>query len=138
MDWFDLGAINWIGVLVAFVASFALGWWWYSKAGFWKVWSEKAGLTEEVMENANMGVAFGGTAAFNLLGVVMLALLMNGLGVEDWSGGLVLGALVGLILRGGAHFIHNGFAARPPLISIIDAAHDTAGLAVAGVVLGLF
>ncbi len=138
MDWFDLGDVNWLAVLAAFVASFALGWWWYSGAGFWKVWSEKAELTEEKMHGANMGVAFGGTAVANLLGVILLALLMNGLGVDTWSGGLLLGALIGLIFRGGAHALHNGFAVRPPLITVIDAAHDTAGLALAGLILGIF
>ncbi|MDN4479241.1 DUF1761 domain-containing protein [Demequina lignilytica] len=138
MDWFDLGAINWIAVLVAFVVSFALGWWWYSPAGFWNLWRDKAGVTDDLMKDANMGAAFGGTVVFNVLGVILLALLMAGLGIDTWSGGLVLGALVGLIFRGGAHAIHNGFAVRSPAVTAIDTAHDTVALAVAGVILGLF
>ena len=138
MDWFDLGAVNWLAVLVAFVASFAMGWWWYSPAGFWKLWRDKAGVTDELMEGASMGGAFAGTLVANVLGVVLLAVLMNGLGIDSWSGGLALGALVGLIFRGGAHAIHNGFAVRSPAVTLIDAAHDMVGLAIAGTVLGLF
>ncbi|WP_062299566.1 DUF1761 domain-containing protein [Demequina maris] len=138
MDWFTFDGIDWIGVLVAFVVSFAIGWWWYSPAGFWKVWRDKAGVTDDLMKDANMGAAFGGTIAFNILGVILLAMLMNGLGVEDWTGGLLLGALIGLVFRGGAHAIHNGFAVRSPAVTAIDTAHDTVALAVAGVILGLF
>ncbi len=138
MEWFTLSDVNWLAVLVAFVASFALGWWWYSAAGFWKVWSAKAGVTPEVMEQAPMAVAFGGTIVANVAGVILLEVLMNALGIDTWSGGLAFGALLGLVMRGGAHALHNGFAARPPLITVIDAAHDTAALALAGLVLGLF
>ncbi|WP_296667251.1 DUF1761 domain-containing protein [Demequina sp.] len=138
MDWFTFEGINWIAVLVAFVVAFAVGWWWYSPAGFWKIWRTQAGVTDERMEQANMGAAFAGTIVANLLGVVLLAMLMNALGIDDWSGGLLLGAAVGLIFRGGAHAIHNGFALRSPTVTLIDAAHDMVGLAIAGVVIGLF
>ncbi|MFP5359944.1 MAG: DUF1761 domain-containing protein [Actinomycetes bacterium] len=138
MDWLTLEGINWIAVLVAFLATFAIGFWWYSDAGFFKVWRRLGRISREDMEGASMGVAFGGTIVANALGVILLAVLMNGLGIDDWAGGLVLGALVGLIFRGGAHALHNGFAIRHPGITVIDAAHDTVGLAVAGLVLGLF
>ncbi|WP_062461097.1 DUF1761 domain-containing protein [Demequina soli] len=138
MDWFTFEGINWLAVLVAFVVSFAVGWWWYSPAGFWRLWRDKAGITDEMMEGGNMGVAFGGTILATGLGVIVLAMLMNGLGIDDWSGGLVLGLVVGLILRGGAHAIHNGFAQRSPAVTLIDAAHDAVGLGVAGLIIGLF
>lgn len=138
MDWFTFDGIDWIAVLVAFLATFAIGFWWYSDAGFFKAWRRLGNITREDMGGASMGVAFGGTIAANVLGVILLAMLMNGLGIDDWSGGLLLGAIVGLIFRGGAHALHNGFAIRHPGITLIDAAHDTVGLAVAGLVLGLF
>ncbi len=138
MDWFTFDGVNWIAVLVAFVAAFALGWWWYSPAGFWKVWRDRAGVTDDLMKDANMGVAFGLTILANALGVILLAMLMNRLGIDGWAGGLLLGALVGLIFRGGAHALHNGFAVRSHSVTLIDAAHDTAGLALAGLILGLF
>ncbi|WP_062381288.1 DUF1761 domain-containing protein [Demequina pelophila] len=138
MDWLSLADVNWIAVLVAFLAAFALGFWWYSPVGLFPLWQRLNGMTREDMEGASMGVAFGGTIVANALGVILLAVLMNGLGIDDWAGGLVLGALIGLVFRGGAHALHNGFALRHPGITLIDAAHDTAGLALAGVVIGLF
>ena len=83
-----------------------------------------------------VGVAFGGTFLGSALGVILLALLMVGLGVEGWAAGLATGALVGLVFRGGAHAIHNGFAVRHPGVTLLDLAHDTIALAMAGAILG--
>lgn len=138
MEWLTLDGVHWGGVGLAFLASFILGWVWYSPAVFFPVWSRLDGLTEEKQKNAPMGIAFVGTAVANLLGVILLAVLMLGLGVSGVASGAVLGAVLGLVFRGGAHFLHNGFAVRDWRISVIDAAHDTVALALAGVVLGLF
>lgn len=137
-DWLTLDGVNWIGVLVAFVATFALSWFWYSKAAFFPMWQRLGKITDDQMENANMGVAFGGTTLFNLAGIVLLAMLMAALQVTGVAGGAALGAILGLVFRGGAHAIHNGFAIRDPRITLIDAAADTVSLAVAGAILALF
>jgi len=137
VEWFELGAINWWAVALAFALSFGLGWFWYSPQGFFNPWKRAAGITDEQMREADMGTAFGGTAAANLLGVILLAVLMAAADVSGAWQGLVFGAMVGLVFRGGAHALHNGFAIRRPLVTLIDAAHDTVALAVAGLVIGL-
>jgi hypothetical protein len=137
-DWLTLDGVNWIGVLVAFLAAFALGWLWYSNAMFFPLWKRLGNLSDDAIRNGNMLIGFGGTAVFTFLGVLILAMLMAATGATGPAGGAVLGAIVGLVLRGGAHAIHNGFALRDPRITLIDAAADTAGLALAGAILGLF
>jgi len=136
-DWLTLDGVNWIGVLVAFVATFALGWFWYSNAAFFPMWKKAGNITDEQMRSANMGVAFGGTTLATLLGVILLAILMHATGATSVAGGAALGAILGLVFKGGAHAGHNGFALRAPRITVIDAAADTVGLALAGVILGL-
>lgn len=136
MGWIDFGAVTWWAVLVAFVAAFVIGWFWYSPQGFFPVWARLGKISDDDMKNANMGIAFGGTVVGNLLGVVLVALLMPALGVEGWLAGLGFGALVGLVFRGGAHAIHNGFATRHPGVTLIDLAHDTIALAMVGAILG--
>ncbi|MCB2412249.1 DUF1761 domain-containing protein [Demequina sp. TTPB684] len=137
MEWFDLGAINWWAVVVAFVLSFGLGWLWYSPQGFFVPWKRAAGFTDEQMREADMGIAFAGTVVANVLGVLLLAVLMAAADVSGGWQGLAFGAIVGLVFRGGAHALHNGFAIRKPLVTVIDAAHDTVALALAGLVIGL-
>ena len=137
MEWLSFEGVNWIAVLIAFVVTFVINWFWYSDRGFFKPWKTAGGITSEQMEGANMGVSFGGAVVGNLLGIVLLAVLMAGLGVTGWWQGLVFGAVVGFVYRAGAHMIHNGFALRKTLITVIDGASDTVGLAVAGLILGL-
>lgn len=137
-DWLTLDGVHWGAVGLAFVATFALGWLWYSNAGFFPLWVRLAKVSDDDMKKANMAVAFGGTAAATVLGVVLLAVLMAATGATTVASGAVLGALVGVVFRGGAHAIHNGFAARHPGVTLIDLAHDTVGLAVAGAILGAF
>lgn len=137
MEWFDLGAINWLAVVFAFLLAFGLGWFWYSPQGFFNPWKRAASITDQQMQEADMGLAFGGTAAANLLGVILLAVLMAAADVSGWWQGLVFGAILGLIFRGGAHALHHGFAIRKPMVTLIDAAHDTAALALAGLIIGL-
>jgi hypothetical protein len=138
MEWLTFDDVNWLAVGAAFVVTFALGWFWYSQAAFFPLWSRLEGLTEEKMKSANMGVAFGGTAVANLLGIIMLAMLMTPLGATGIGGGAILGAVLGLVYRAGAHALHNGFAARDPRITLIDSAHDVVALAAAGAVLGIW
>ncbi len=136
MGWIDFGAVTWWAVAVAFLVAFVFGWFWYSPRGFFPLWARLGKISDEDMKNANMGIAFGGTVVGNLLGVLLVALLMPALGIEGWLAGLAFGALVGLVFRGGAHAIHNGFATRHPGVTLIDLAHDTIALALVGAILG--
>lgn len=140
MDWLDAGGVSWLGVLIAFVATMVFGFWFYSGAGLYRLWQRATGLTDDVVAVStpvNRVVAFGGTLLANALGVLLLAVLMAGLGVSGWWQGLVFGLMLGLVFRAGAHAIHNGFAHRAPLVTVIDGLHDAGALAVAGLVLGL-
>ncbi len=138
MEWLAFEDVHWGAVALAFVVSFGLGALWYSPMLFYPVWSRLEGLTEEKAKSANMAVAFGGTALSTLAGVVLLALLMVATGASGIGAGALMGAILGLVFRGGAHFIHNGFAARDPRVSLIDTAHDTVTLAIAGAILGIW
>src|SRR6188768_2427704 len=138
MGWLSFDGVNWLAVAIAFVVSFAFGWWYYSPAGVVPLWRRLGGITNEQMENAKMGVAFGGTILANLLGVILLAILMVQLDIDSWWSGALFGAIIGLVYRAGAHALHNGFALRHPGITALDGLHDIVTLALAGLVLGLF
>jgi hypothetical protein len=136
MDWLTVDGVDWIAVSVAFFATFVLGWIWYSQVAFFPVWTRLGRISDEDMKRANMGIAFGGMVVATLLGVVTLGILMAQLPVTGAASGAVLGGVLGFVFRGGAHAVHNGFAARHPGVTLIDGLHDTVGLAVAGAILG--
>lgn len=95
--------------------------------GFFKLWAEAAGLVPGALQGAKMGPAFAQTFVANVLGVIVLAVLMANLGMASWWEGLLFGGLLGLVFRGGAHALHNGFALRSGRVTFIDAAHVNCG-----------
>lgn len=137
MEWIDLGAVNWMAVAFAFLAAFGVGALWYSPQLFFVSWKRAVGITDEQMREANMGASYAGAVVANLLGVTLLAVLMAAADVSGWWQGLVFGAVVGLVFHGAAHVLHNGFALRKPIVTLIDTGHDTVALALAGLIIGL-
>lgn len=136
MEWLSFGGVTWWAVGLAFVVTFVLGWLWYSPQGFFPVWARLGKLDLKAMGETNMVPTFLQTTVANALGVIVLAVLIVALDVDGWVAGLLTGAIIGLVFRAGAHAIHNGFAQRHPGITLIDAAHDTVALAIAGAILG--
>lgn len=135
MSWLAFGEVNWLAVAIAFVVTFVLGWFWYSPQGFFPLWARLGKLDLEALGKEPMVPTFLQTIVANVAGVIVLALLFQAADVSGWLAGAASGAIIGLVFRGGAHAIHNGFAMRHPGITLIDAAHDTVALAVAGAIL---
>jgi hypothetical protein len=138
MEWLSFDGVPWLGFLLAFLATFVLGWFWYSPQGFFKPWQKAVGFSDEDMKGANMGLAFGQMVVGNVLGLLVLTALLLALGVDTWWAAAGTGAVLGLAFRGGAHLLHDGFALRGPVATWIDIAHDTLALALSGLLIGLF
>ncbi len=87
--------INWLGVAVGAVASFVAGWWYYSARGFYKPWSESAGITME--RGDPMGASFGSL----VVGLILYS---------TWVGAMVARGLTGLCVLGIVVFIVMGYS----------------------------
>ena len=107
----DLAALNWWAILVATVAAFALGGLWYGPL-FAKPWMEAIGKSAEELPAPPMPFVVSFFAA--LLTCVVMALLMQGLGIRTLGGGLAMGLAVGV-----------GFIAAS---TASDAAHSGTGM----------
>lgn len=132
--------LNWWAIILATLSTLPVGYLWYDmKLGVGKRW---AALNKIKVDSANMtdGMAqtFAIMLATSFVTAFVLACLMAALDVRGLWGSLLFGALFGLILRGGAHFIHNGFTKKPMELTLIDAGHDMLSLAVMAIVLGLW
>lgn len=66
---------NWISIIVAALAAFAVGGIWYGPL-FGKIWMAEVGFTEEDAKDSNMALLFGGTIALNLISAVFLGHLL--------------------------------------------------------------
>lgn len=135
-----IGGLNWWAVVAAVAATMPVGFVWYDrKMGFGKRWSKLVGLSEAQMNSSEgMAKTFGTMIAITLVAAVLLGLLMRGLGIEGLVPSALFGVMVGFALRGGAHFVHNGFAKRPDALTWIDVGHDTVSFAVMAIILGVW
>ncbi|MDQ0677623.1 Mg/Co/Ni transporter MgtE [Arthrobacter pascens] len=138
MDWLSyISQINWLAVLLAFIASMAIGFVWYMPAVLGNRWMAAIGKTEEDLKNIGGGpgiwVPMMVAAA---LTAILLAVLISKLGLDNAVAGGWFALVLALVFRAGGHVIHNGFAGRPAAVTLIDSGHDLVAMTVAGAIIG--
>lgn len=136
----NFSEINWWAVLVAVISTLPVGYLWYDlKFGFGRRWAKLIGLKPRDLESSEgMAKTFSVMLVTSLITAILLALFVYQMGIYNWLDGVLFGAMLGLVLRGGAHFIHNGFTHRPMQLTLIDAGHDMVSLAVMGLILSIW
>lgn len=138
MDWLSyVSQINWLGVLLAFVASMAIGFVWYMPAVLGNRWMAAVGKTEDDLKNIGGGARIWLPMMLaSALTAILLAVLISKLGLDNALAGAWFALVLGLVFRAGGHVIHNGFAGRPAAVTVIDAGHDLVAMAVSGAIIG--
>jgi hypothetical protein len=130
---------SWLGVILATLSTFVVGYFWYDVRVFGNRWMKLVGLSKKQTESSEgMGKIFGMTALQAFLTATLLSCLLyatNTTGVVD---SVLFASVLGLVFRVGTHVMHNGFARRDDMITLIDGGHDVVSLAVMGFVLGFF
>jgi hypothetical protein len=129
--------INWLAVLVATVAYFALGAIWYSKAAFANKWIQGHNINVND-PNAKKGVGqiflFSFVAMFVIC--LVLAILISKMGL---TGGVLSGLKVGLITGVGISWmvicIGYLYTKKPMTLHIIDGLYHTVGQVIAAIIL---
>lgn len=136
----SIANINWWAVVAATAATMPVGYVWYDlKLGFGKRWSQLNGLSEKDLNSGKgMGLTFTVMLATSFATALLMACLMSATNVVGFWDALIFGLLFGIVLRGGAHFIHNGFTRKPMELTLIDAGHDMVSLTVMALILGLW
>ena len=130
----SLAGINWLAVVVATVAAFAIGGFWYSKALFGSTWLQEVGLTEDAVNNANVRMTFGGTFVLQFLAVTALAALIGT--DSSWQGGLQTGLLVSVFWVATAYGITYLFEQRSLRLFLINAGYNVVLFAIVGTIIG--
>lgn len=137
MAWFDLGDVRWVGVLIASLAAFLVGFAWFHERALGAAWARLAGVDlaeQRDGQTRRLVVGFIVTA----ITVVFMNVLMAELLVTSVVGGAVFGAAIGLVMRLLNHVFHDAFENRPGALTLINGGHDVFALAAAGAVLGAF
>ncbi|MEE2521252.1 DUF1761 domain-containing protein [Pseudarthrobacter sp. J75] len=138
MDWLSyIAQINWLAVLLAFVASMVIGFVWYMPAVLGNRWMQAIGKTEEDLKNIGGGAGIWlPMIAAAALTAILLAVLLAALGLDTAVEGGLFALVLAVVFRAGGHVIHNGFAGRPVTVTLIDSGHDILAMAAAGVIIG--
>ncbi|MCW5898454.1 MAG: DUF1761 domain-containing protein [Flavobacteriales bacterium] len=134
----DLTTVNFLAVIVATLAAFALGAVWYT-ALFGKRWMKEVGFSEEQLkQGANLG---------RIYGTCLLLTFVMGLGLafiwhqEDpasltWQVGLYHGLLIGLFFVAPSTGINYLYQRKSFALWLIDAGYQVVFLGIMGAVIG--
>jgi hypothetical protein len=138
MDLFSyVSQINWLAVLLAFIATMAIGFVWYLPAVLGTRWMEAIGKTEDDLKNAEGGAGIWLPMMLAAaLTAVLLAVLITRLALDTALAGALFALVLAIVFRAGGHVIHNGFAGRPVVVTLIDSGHDVLAMTAAGAIIG--
>ncbi len=132
--------LNWVAILVAALAYFALGALWYSKALFANRWI--ADLKIDVNDpNAKkgMGMMFGGSFALMFIQSLAIAIIAERLDLDvsgaGWMSGLKLGAFTGCCFCSTQIGINYFYEKKPMSLFLINAGYAIVGNIIAAIII---
>ena len=133
-----LGSVNWLAIVVATIASMALGFGWYMALG--TQWMAALGKTrEQIMGQGNQAAPFIIAAAMQLVMAYFLALLTpKVMGATTLVDGLAMGFWLWLGFVITSMIINHRYQGAKWSLTIIDGGYLLGVLLVQGIVIGLF
>ena len=126
----DLG-INWLGVLLAALATFAVGGLWYSVL-FAKAWQREAGVMDEQLKHGTVRVFVGSF----LLALVMAVVLAAFIGDAGAGFGTLAGLAAGVAWVAAALGINYLFERRSLTLFAINASYNVVAFTAMGAIIG--
>lgn len=128
--------VNWLAVIVAALAYFALGALWYSKALFANRWLA-ATKVDAFNPDATKGMAALMFFSFLFMAItcVGLTILRSRLELEGWMSGLKLGALTGLCFGIASISISYLYEKRPSELHLINGGYTLLGNIIAAIII---
>jgi hypothetical protein len=127
---------NILAVIAAAIATFVLGGMWYSPILFGKPWQREAGVTDEKLKSANMGLIFGLSLVLSLIASLVFALFLGPR--PPVSLGLGAGFAAGLCWVSASFGINYLFERRSMKLFLINAGYHTLQFTIIGLVLALW
>ena len=136
--------VNLVGILIAFIVSFASGGIWFGPKTFYPTWMKAKGFGDKTGNwNQNGPVSlFGGTILGVAIQTCTIALVVTSLQKYNPTFSTSDGALVGLALGIGigmfAALSHRLFSGDSFKVWVIETANDAINLTIAGAIIAYF
>lgn len=127
--------INWIAVIAAFFAYFALGALWFALL-FPRQYRKSLGLTDSA-EQSRAAIFYVGPAICTFLVVAVSAILMKALGVASYGEALLFGAAIGVgyLVATTVNTAINPVFKRPLLYGLVSGSYHLVGILLVSVIL---
>ncbi|HMX37793.1 MAG TPA: DUF1761 domain-containing protein [Ferruginibacter sp.] len=130
--------LNWIAIIVAALAYFALGALWYSKVLFANRWIADLKLdVNDPDAKKGMGMMFGGSLVLMFVQCLAIGILAGRLGISGagWMSGLKLGAFTGACFCSAQIGINYLYEKKPFSLFLINAGYAVVGNIIAGIII---
>ena len=128
--------IHFAALVVATIAAFAWGPFWYSPALFCNISQKETGQTLERLQGGNPAVVFGAAFLFSLLAALVFAMFLGP--KPSLSLGLGAGLSAGLCWVAGSFGMNYLFERRSLRLFLINGGYHTLQFTLYGLVLGLW
>jgi hypothetical protein len=139
----NLLQLNWLAVVVAFIAFFAIGAIWFGPKTFYPVWARALGQDpRDGPTGLPMPLVFGLTAVGALVQVITTAIVIHFVSAVSGAvgplGGAGIGLLLGVGIAAAASLGHRLFSGQGLKAWLLEVGNDIVALTVAGFIIGLF
>ena len=131
----EFAGLNWWAILVATIAAFALGWLWYGPL-FGEAWLKAIGKSADEIEPSPRPFII--TFFTTLLTCIVLAALMNSLGMMTLAGGIALGAITGIGFVAASLASDSAFCGWGTPLFLILSGYRVVIFVVTGAILGIW
>jgi len=126
--------LNYLAVIIAAVANFAVGSIWYSKILFGDVWMRANGFTDEDTEGVNMGFLFAKAFVLIFVSAFILAMFIGPEGTL--ASGLMAGFFVGVGWVATSLGVIDLFERRPTAHFLVNSGYHLVAFMVMGLIIG--
>ncbi len=128
--YYHISHVNYLAVLVATLASFVLGGWWYSPSGFGRAWL--AAIGKSMNDLGSPAVAMTLTVLTTFFTAIILGVLINALGDPTLYRGARLGLILGVGIVATSMFSDYLFSGNPLELFLIQAGYRVVLLTIMG------
>ena len=130
--------LNWLAILVAGLAYFALGAIWYSFV-FKNAWIKHSGVNvNDLKMKKGMAQTLIASLVLMIICSLGLALLLGKIVSTSWMSGAKLGLLAGVCFSATAICISYLYEKRPWMLHFINAGYNVAGCIIAGIIIAVW
>lgn len=131
-----IAQLNYLAVLVAALASFVIGGFWFSDAMFGEAWMRANAFSREDLRERNMVKIFGLSFLLALVSSFVLALFIGPDG--GFGTGIIAGFLVGIGWVATSLGVTDLFESKPTHHFLVNAGYHVVSFMVMGAILGLW